>query len=48
MTRAEGEAKEAPGVGGEAWWKVMGEVGIWEERGVVAAVTRRGTLENDR
>ena len=35
-------------MGGEAWWKMRGEVGIWGERGLVAAVTRRGPLENDR
>ena len=43
-----GGANEAPEVGGEADWKIRGGVGIWGERGVVAAVTKRGTLENDR
>ena len=48
MRRAGGRAKEAPERGGEAWWKGRGGVGIWGERGIEAAVTRRWNLENDR
>ena len=48
MSRAGGGAKEAPEVGGEASWKMRGGVGIWGERGIVAAVPRRRTLKNDR
>ena len=48
MSRAGGGAKEAPEGGGEAWWKGRRGVAIWGERGIVAAVTRRRTLENDR
>ena len=47
-SRAGGGAKEAPEVGREASWKMRGGFAIWGERGVVAAVTKRGTLENDR
>ena len=47
MSRAGGGAKEAP-----RWeerpGKGRGEVGIWGERGIEAAVPRRQTLENDR
>ena len=48
MSRAAGGVKEAPEGGGEAWWKGRGGVEIWGERGILAAVTRRRTLENDR
>ena len=48
MSRAGGGAKEAPEGGGEAWWKGRRGVALWGERGIVAAVTRRRTLENDR
>ena len=48
MSRAGGGANEAPEWGGEGWWKGRGGVEIWGERGIVAAVTRRRTLENDR
>ena len=27
-----GEGLKRPWVGGEAWWKMRGEVGIWGER----------------
>ena len=48
MSRAGGGANEAPEGEGEAWWKGRGGVAIWGEGGIVAAVTRRRTLENDR
>ena len=48
MSRAGGGANEAPEWGGEAWWKGRRGVAIWGERGILAAVTRRRTLENDR
>ena len=48
MSRAAGGANEVPERRGEAWWKGRGGVAIWGDRGIVAAVTRRRTLENDR
>ena len=43
-SRAGRGTKEAPEVGGEASWKMRRGLRIWGERGVVAAVTRRGAL----
>ena len=48
MGGAAGGVKEAPEGGGGGWWKGRRGVAIWGERGIVAAVTRRRTLENDR